>query len=122
MASFTVATGSTVTTAKTVGNNDIGIVEAGGILSDTTDITWTGGSTSPGVVIDNAGTISATTRGIDTLGSFSTGSFKFVNEAGAKLISSGNDAFRINTNITSGTITVDNSGSSFPVRSTPRIP
>ena len=122
MTSFTVATGSTVTTAKTVGNNDIGTIEAGGILSDTTDITWTGGSTAPGVVIDNAGTISATTRGIDTSGSFSTGSFKFVNEAGAKLISSGNDAFRINTNISSGTITVDNSGSSSPVRSTPRIP
>jgi flagellar basal body rod protein FlgF len=111
MTSFTVATGSTVTTAKTVGNNDIGTIEAGGILSDTTDITWTGGSTSPGVVVDNAGTISATTRGIDTSGSFSTGSIKFVNEVGAKLISSGNDAFRINTNITSGTITVDNSGS-----------
>jgi autotransporter-associated beta strand protein len=110
MASFTVAIGSTVTTSKTVGNNDTGIIQAGGTLSDTTDITWTGGSTAPGVVIDNAGTISATTRGIDTSGSFSTGSFTFLNEAGAKLISSGNDAFRINTNISSGTITVDNSG------------
>ena len=110
MASFTVATGSTVTSSKTVGNNDTGTIQAGGILSDTTDITWTGGSTAPGVVIDNAGTISATTRGIDTSGSFSTGSFTFLNEAGAKLISSGNDAFRINTNISNGTITVDNSG------------
>ncbi|HSS86120.1 MAG TPA: autotransporter-associated beta strand repeat-containing protein, partial [Reyranella sp.] len=73
-------------------------------------ITWTGGSASPGVVIDNAGTLSAMTRGIDTSGSFSTGSFTLTNEAGATLVSSNNDAFRINTNISSGTITVDNSG------------
>ena len=33
MTSFTVATGSTVTTAKTVGNNDIGTIEAGGVLT-----------------------------------------------------------------------------------------
>ena len=43
MASFTVATGSTVTSSKTVSNNDTGTIQAGGTLSDTTDITWTGG-------------------------------------------------------------------------------
>ncbi|MGV7214748.1 hypothetical protein [Bradyrhizobium sp. UFLA05-112] len=62
MASFTVASGVTDTKAKTVGNGDIGTIAAGGTLSDTTDITWTGGTTE----IDNFGIISATTRGIDT--------------------------------------------------------
>src|SRR5712671_1124372 len=108
MANFTVNTGVTDAAAKTVGNNDIGTIQ--GTLSDTTDITWTGGSASPGVTINNSGSISATTRGIDTSGSFSTGSFTLNNNAGAKLISQNNDAFRINTNITNGTITVNNSG------------
>lgn len=110
MSSFTVASGTTVTSAKTVGGDDIGVIAAGGTLQAATDIVWTGGSTSPGVVIDNAGTISATTRGIDTSGSFSTGSLSLISRAGATLISSGNDAFRINTNISNGTISVDNSG------------
>ena len=110
MSNFTVNTGVTDTGSKTVGNNDIGTVQAGGTLSDTTDITWTGGSASPGVVINNSGTINATTRGIDTSGSFSTGSFTLNNNSGARLIASGNDAFRINTNITNGTVTVNNSG------------
>ncbi|MET4390893.1 autotransporter-associated beta strand protein [Bradyrhizobium sp. F1.4.3] len=109
MASFSVASGSTVTTAKTVSNTDTGTIAAGGTLSDTTDITWTGGTAGQTVVIDNAGTIAATTRGIDTKGSFTSGNLTFVNEAGASLVS-GDDAFRINTTLSGGTITVDNSG------------
>ncbi|WBL79302.1 hypothetical protein I3J27_02420 [Bradyrhizobium xenonodulans] len=109
MASFTVASGSTVTSAKTVGNTDTGTIEAGGTLSSTTDISWTGGAAGQTVVIDNAGTLIATNRGIDTKGSFTTGNFTFTNEAGAKLIAA-DDAFRINTALTTGTITVDNSG------------
>ncbi|AMN43158.1 beta strand repeat-containing protein [Rhodoplanes sp. Z2-YC6860] len=110
MASFTVPTNTTDSAAKTVSNDDTGTIQSGGILTGATDITWTGGSASPGVVINNSGSILATTRGIDTSGSFSTGSFTLNNNAGAKLIASGNDAFRINTNITNGTITVDNAG------------
>src|SRR5207247_36003 len=72
--------------------------------------TWIGGSASPGVTINNSGTISATTRGVDTSGSFSTGSFTLNNNAGAKFISQNNDGFRINTNITNGTIKVNNFG------------
>ncbi len=60
MSSFTVASGTTVTSAKTVGGDDTGVIAAGGTLQAATDIVWTGGSTRPGVVIDNAGTISAT--------------------------------------------------------------
>jgi len=111
MASFTVASGVPDTAAKTVGNNDTGTIASGGTLSAATAITWTGGSASPGVVIDNSGLISATTRGIDTSGNFTTGSFTLVNHAGAELISSNNDAFRINDGkLATGTITVDNSG------------
>jgi hypothetical protein len=57
MASFTVGTGTTDTIAKTVSNSDTGTIQSGGTLSDTTDITWTGGSASPGVIINNSGTI-----------------------------------------------------------------
>ena len=111
MSSFTVASGATDTTAKTVGNNDTGSIASGGTLSAATAITWTGGSASPGVVIDNFGSISASTRGIDTSGNFTTGSFTLNNHAGATLIASGNDAFRINDGkLATGTITVDNSG------------
>ena len=110
MASFTVTTGVTDTAPKTVVNNDTGTVQAGGTLSAATDITWTGGSAAPGVIIDNFGTVTATTRAIDTSGNFTTGSFTLDNEAGARLIASGNDAFRINTNISNGVITVDNAG------------
>lgn len=110
MASFTVASGTTVTSAKTVSGTDTGTIQATGTLSDTTDITWTGGTAGQTVVIDNAGTISATTRGIDTKGSFTSGNLTVTNEAGAKLIT-GDDAFRINTALSGGTITVNNSGS-----------
>ncbi len=110
MASFTVNPGQTVTTGKTVSNNDTGTIAATGTLSDTTDITWAGGSSSPGVVIDNFGTISATTRGIDTSSGFSPGSFTLNNHAGARFISQNNDGFRINSNVTAGAITVDNAG------------
>ena len=110
MASFTVNGGVTDTTPKSVSNNDTGTIAAGGTLQATTPITWTGGSASPGVIIDNSGAIRATTRGIDTSGAFATGSITLHNNAGALLISQNNDGFRVNTSIATGTITVDNSG------------
>ena len=105
--SFTVPAASG---AQSVGNNDTGSIAAANTLSAATTITWTGGSASPGVIITNDGTISATTRGIDTSGAFTTGSFTLNNDATGTLISSTNDGFRINTNITAGTIAVNNSG------------
>jgi len=111
MSSFTVASGATDTTAKTVTNNDTGSIASGGTLSAATAITWTGGSASSGVVIDNFGSISASTRGIDTSGNFTTGSFTLNNHANATLIASGNDGFRINDGkLATGTVTVDNFG------------
>lgn len=110
MASFTVGAGVTDNAGKTVTGNDTGAIDATGTLSAATDVTWTGGSAAPGVVIDNFGRMLATTRGIDTSGSFATGSLTFNNHLGARLIASGNDGVRINTNITSGVITVHNEG------------
>src|SRR5262245_45942099 len=110
MASFTVNTGVTDTTPRTVSNNDTGTIQTGGTLQAATPITWTGGSASPGVVIDNSGSITATTRGIDTSGAIATGSITFNNNAGGRLISLNNDGFRINTAVVTGTITVNNSG------------
>ena len=57
MASFIVNSGVTDTIPKTVSNNDIGTLEAGGTLTAATAITWTGGSNAPGVVIDNSGSV-----------------------------------------------------------------
>jgi hypothetical protein len=110
MASFTVNTGVTDTVAKSVNNNDIGTIQAGGTLSAATAITWTGGSNTPGVVINNSGAINATTRAIDPSGSFATGSITVNNNAGATISATGNDAWRINTNISSGTIALNNAG------------
>jgi autotransporter-associated beta strand protein len=111
MTSYTVTNGVTGTTAKTLADDDTLTIDNGGTLSAGTAVTWTGGSASPGVMIDNSGIIEATTRGIDTSGKFTTGSITLVNHAGAEVVASGNDAFRVNdSKLSTGTITVDNSG------------
>jgi hypothetical protein len=95
--SFTVTSGTTDTTAKTVTGTDTGTVQGGGTLNVTgTAITWSGPSPAPGVVINNSGTISATVRAIDTSGGSTVRNFTLNNNAGA-LITSVNDAFRINS-------------------------
>jgi hypothetical protein len=112
MASFTVNTGVVDTTPKTVSNNDIGTIQAGGTLSAATAITWTGGSNAPGVVINNSGAINATTRAIDSSGAFAAGgSITVNNNADATITATGNDTWRINTALTAGgTITLNNAG------------
>ncbi len=112
MASFTVNNGVIDNTPKTVSNNDIGIIEAGGTLSAATPIAWTGGTNAPGVVIDNSGTINGTTRAIDSSGSFGAGgSITVNNHAGATISATGNDAWRINNALNAGgTITLNNDG------------
>jgi len=112
MANFTVNPGVTDTAPKTVTNNDTGLIGAGGTLTAATAITWTGGSNAPGVVIDNFGTINGTTRAIDSSGSFAAGgSITVNNKAGAIISATGNDAWRINTNLNAGgTINLNNAG------------
>ncbi|WP_234686059.1 beta strand repeat-containing protein [Bradyrhizobium monzae] len=115
MASFTVASG-TDTKAKTVGNGDTGVIDAGATLAVTASvaISWTGGTTE----IDNFGTISAATRGIDTGKSVlaAGSSLTFDNAGGAALVSTANDGIRINADIApdaaghQGSVTVNNSG------------
>ena len=98
------------TTAQTVSNNDTGSVAAGSSLSVTgTAISWVTGLASPGVVITNNGTISATSRGIDTSSGAISGNLTLINNAGA-VFTAANDAFRINGGLSSGTVTVDNFG------------
>jgi len=107
-ASFSIPPNSTA--AQTLGNNETGTVGAGNTLSVTgTAITWMGSAGAPGAVITNNGTISATTRGIDTPNSAISGDLTLLNNAGATLTST-NDAVRIQNNLTTGTVTVNNAG------------
>ena len=112
MASFIVNSGVTDTIPKTVSNNDIGTIEAGGTLTAATAITWTGGSNAPGVVIDNSGTVNGGTRAIDSSGAFAAGgSITVNNNAGATISATGNDAWRVNNALNAGgTITLNNAG------------
>lgn len=107
-ASFDVSSGATDTTAKTVTVTDTGTVESGGTLNVSgTAITFTG--PAAGVVINNSGTISSGNRGIDTSGANPPRSLTLNNFAGA-LISTVDDAFRLNTAIGNGTVVINNSG------------
>lgn len=110
-ASFDVPAGTTNSNQQTLGGSQTGKVGTGASLTAGTPILWTGGSTAPGVVVDNYGTITGTgsTRGIDTSGSFALGNFTLNNYEGA-LLTAGDDAFRINTAVSAGTITVNNAG------------
>ncbi|HEY4030026.1 MAG TPA: calcium-binding protein [Caulobacteraceae bacterium] len=110
MTSFIVTSGTTDTHAKSLGGGDTGVVQANGVLSDGAVIVWTGGTADQDTTIDNAGLITGTKRAIDSSGTFATGGLTIDNHAGATITSSGADAIRMNTEITDGTITVDNAG------------
>lgn len=94
----------------TLANNDHLTVLAGVTLSGSTPVTWIGGSTSPGALIDNFGTITGTSRAIATSGSTS-GSLTIHNEAGATITAT-KDAVKISNLVSgkSGTFTVNNEG------------
>lgn len=113
-ASFAVNNGQTVA-GQTVVGTDTGVVAAGGTISDATGITWTvngsNPSPAPGVTIDNSGTITGTTRGIDTNGGSTVPrNITLWNRAGATITGIGNDGFRINGDIGNGTVNVYNFG------------
>ena len=94
----------------TLANDDHLTVLAGATLSGSTPITWIGGSTSPGSLIDNSGTITGTSRAIATSGSTS-GSLTINNKTG-DTITATKDAVKISNLVsgTSGTFTVNNDG------------
>ncbi|MCG6207259.1 autotransporter outer membrane beta-barrel domain-containing protein [Rhodopseudomonas sp. HC1] len=107
-ASFNVGSGATDSAAKTVTGTDTGTVQSGGTLNVSgTAISFTGPAS--GVVINNSGTISSGNRGIDTSGANPSRSLTLNNFAGA-LISTVDDAFRLNTSIGTGTVVIDNCG------------
>jgi hypothetical protein len=113
---FAVAPGVVDTTPKTLSGTQTGTVAADGVLRSTTStatINWN--NTSTGVVITNSGLIenTSTGRAIDSSGNGSTltpRTLTFLNNVGAILRTSQADAFRINSAVTSGTITIDNAG------------
>ncbi|QDM32412.1 autotransporter domain-containing protein [Tardiphaga sp. vice352] len=112
-ASFTVTSGTTDTTTKTVAGTDAGTVASGGTLrstSGTATIGWNGAST--GVIVSNFGTIENTGSGrvIDATGAVANRTFTFLNNVGAIVRSTQNDVFRFNLAMTSGTIVIDNAG------------
>lgn len=110
---FTVAPGATDTVTKTLSGTQTGTVNAGGTLrstSGTATVNWNGAST--GVVITNSGTIenTGTGRTIDGTGATANRTFTFINNVGAIVRTTQNDAFRFNLAMTSGTIVIDNAG------------
>jgi hypothetical protein len=111
-ASFTVNPGVSDTTAKTLNGGDTGTIAVTGSLSAATPITWAlGNVNTAAAIVNNSGTISGTTRGIDTSGSGAPRSFTFNNlTSGSLLTATGNDAWRINGDIGAGTVTVNNAG------------
>src|SRR5262249_28663150 len=74
-------------------------------------VTWTGGTS----VLSNAGVISATagsgnSRAVDTGALAAGSSLTVLNAAAATIVSSTNDAIRINSDIPNGSILIDNAG------------
>jgi uncharacterized protein with beta-barrel porin domain len=109
-ASFNVGPGVADNVAKNVSSNDTGTIAATGSLTAATAITWMGGSASPGVIITNSGAITGTTRALDSSGALGASSITVNNNALATITANGNDGWRINNNVTTGTITLNNAG------------
>ena len=110
-ASFNVPDNATDNTAKTVSGTDVGTVGVNASLSVTgTAISWNNAST--GLVITNSGTIQSTAAGaraINASGGNNTRTLTLTNNASG-LITSDDDAFRINVDPTGGTILIQNYG------------
>lgn len=95
----------------TLSNNQTYTNTLGSTVSGTNAVTWSGGSTAPGVVLDNYGAITGSTRGINANGSFTTGSFTLHNYAGGTVSGGADDAIRINpTGFATGVLTIENAG------------
>jgi hypothetical protein len=100
---------NTTTASRTIKDDDTLNVLNGGSIVTGTAVKWQGGSSSSNLTtINNSGTISGTSRAIDTSSFSGTGSLTVNNASGAS-ITAVNDAFRINSDLI-GTITVVNGG------------
>ncbi|WP_456619830.1 MULTISPECIES: beta strand repeat-containing protein [unclassified Bradyrhizobium] len=97
-------------TPITLANNDHHTILSPSTLSGSTPVTWIGGSTSPGALLENFGNIIGTSRAIATSGSAS-GSFTVNNGLGATITAT-KDAVKISNLVTgtSGTFTLNNQG------------
>jgi uncharacterized protein with beta-barrel porin domain len=107
-----VPAGTTDSTAKTVGGTDTITVESGATLTSTVNPTINWSTSSTDLRITNSGTISstnATGRAINASGSSNVRTVTLTNNVGG-VITSADDAFRINVLPTGGTITVNNFG------------
>jgi autotransporter-associated beta strand protein len=111
-ATYAVPNEASDTEAKSLGGTDHLTVEEGGSLSvDGTAVKWQ--SPSTGIVIDNAGLIESTDSGgraINASGNATQPRTLTLNNAAGAVIRSESDAFRINTDITGGTVTINNAG------------
>ncbi|AYD03454.1 autotransporter domain-containing protein [Neorhizobium sp. NCHU2750] len=105
-----VAAGVSETEQQTVSGTDSLVIDKGGSLDvDDDAIVWDGASPAPGVTITNSGSVTATKRGIDTDGDDNPRNITITNNAGAS-IASDDDTIRVDTDVTDGTITIDNAG------------
>jgi outer membrane autotransporter protein len=105
---FTVATGETRTAAQAVTGTETGTIQAGGTLSPTATAIAVNGAVT-GVTINNAGTVTSGNRGIDTNTATSVSGLTINNFVGA-MISSVDNAIRLNTAIGNGTVVINNAG------------
>ena len=111
-AAIVVASGTTATAQQTVGGTDTLTVQAGGAIVSPADPAVTEKTAATGVVITNGGTIQSTASGgraINVSGTALPRTITLNNAAGA-LITSQDDAFRVNLDVSQGTITVNNAG------------
>ncbi|MCZ0737057.1 autotransporter outer membrane beta-barrel domain-containing protein [Phreatobacter sp. AB_2022a] len=111
MAQTTIGNGQTVTTTQTISGTQTLTIENGGTLRPSgAGINWNGASTA--AVVTNRGTVESTGgRAIDSSGGATAPrSLAILNEASGLIQSSANDALRINTNLTAGTLVIDNAG------------
>lgn len=112
-ASFTVSNGQTDTTAKTVNGADAGTVEAGSTLQTSgAAITFNNTSSGAGVSLNISGSVISTGgRAFDSSGGTTTPrNLTFTVTDTGLVRSDTSDAFRINTNVSGGTITINNAG------------
>lgn len=111
-AQTTIRAGSTITTPVSLtGSQTLAVEATGTLLTANAAITQSGAATA--VRVDNYGTIRATglaSRAFDTSGGSTVRRITINNFATGLIQSDNNDAIRINTNVTSGSVTITNSG------------